>query len=197
MQPTEDADQIFVIIIDETYPPLDEDTWEEDREKYRIALEREFGVSFEDADVGPGADIPAFLTVIATTAIPLWSVLLAAFFFGKPINENLEAWTEIGRKLRTFFGKPVILAQHGASVLAVCAVFDEMGGMPRSLKLLSYRAGFIGDSDDLEQIAPSEKISENPPTLNLGIVCHIFEIEADGQKFRVSVDGKEKNILRL
>lgn len=197
MQPTEASEQIFVIVIDETYPPEDEENWEQEREHYRLNLEEQYRVSFDDADVGPGADIPAFLTVIATTDIPLWSALLAGFFFGKSINENLDAWGEIGRKIKGFFDRPVVLARHGAAVLAVGAVFEEMGGTPTSVKLLSYRVGHIGDSDDLTDVAASNEIRENTPTLNLGYVRHIFEIEADGLRFRVGIEGKDTKVIRL
>ena len=196
MQPTEDASQIFVIVIDETYG-ISEDHWEEESEKYRKALEQEFGVGFSEANVGPGADIPAFLTMIATTSVPLWSVLLGAFFLGKPISENLEGWADIGRRLRRFFAKPVILARHGASVLAVEAVFEEMGGTPKSIILKSYRVGHIGDQQDIEGMERSNEIVENVPTLYLGYSRHIFEIEADGQTFRVIVDGKKTKIFKL
>ncbi|MCV9962602.1 hypothetical protein OIU34_11900 [Pararhizobium sp. BT-229] len=196
MQPNEEIGQIFIIVIDETYGG-DEDTWEEDSERYRVSLEHEFDVHFEEANVGPGADIPAFLTAIATTSVPLWSVLIGAFFLGKPINENLDAWADIGRKIKGFFKRPVVLARHGASVLAVEAVFDEMGGIPKSIHLLSYRPEYMGDLDSLAAIECSDKISENVPTLNLGFILHIFEIEADGQQFRVGVNGKITKVLRL
>lgn len=196
MQPTEQDGQIFVLILDETYGTT-EDDWEEESENYRKSLEEDFGVNFTEENVGPGADIPAFLTVIATTSVPLWSVLIGAFFLGKPISENLNAWADIARKLRSFFARPVILARHGASVLAVEAVFNEMGGMPKTVTLRSYRVGHIGERDSIENLGSSEEICENVPTLNLGYSFHIFEIEADGQKFRVSVDGKETQVHKL
>jgi hypothetical protein len=196
MQPTEDIGQIFIIVIDETYGG-DEDTHEEDSERYRVSLEREFDVRFEEANVGPGADIPAFLTVITATSVPLWSVLIGAFFLAKPINENLDAWADIGRKIKAFFKRPVVLARHGASVLAVEAVFDEMGGIPKSIRLLSYRPEYMGDLGSLAAIERSDEISENVPTLNLGFILHIFEIEADGQQFRVGINGKITKVLRL
>ena len=197
MQPEEGPNEIFVIVDDETYPPRDEENWEQESEEFRISLEKRFGVGFQEVNIGPGADIPAFLTIIATTEIPLWSALIAAFFFGRSINENLEAWRDIASKLRNFFTNKTTLARHGAGVVAIEAVFDEMDGLPKTIKLLSYRAGFIRDSDDLTSVSPSTKIAENVPTLNLGYVRHIFEIEADGQKFRVSVDGSQTKVLRF
>lgn len=196
MQPNEEEGQIFVIVIDETYGG-DEETWEEDSENYRKEIEAEFSTDFAEANVGPGADIPAFLTILTTATVPLWSLLVTAFFLGKPINENLEAWGDIGRKLRGFFGRPVILARHGASVIAVEAVFEEMGGMPKTIQLLVYRPAHIGDTNELLDMEAHNEINETPDTLYLGYCLHVFEIEADGQRFRVSVDGKNTQVLRL
>lgn len=197
MLPTEETDQILLVVLDETYPPTDEDAWEPKSEAYRRGLEEQFGIRFQEANVGPGADIPAFLTILATTSVPLWSVVTAAFFLGKPVNENLTAWQEIGKRLRGFFSRPVILGRHGASVLAVEAVFDEMGGTPKSIRLLSYRPAHIGESQDLTLLSAGTEILENPPTLNLGHVRHVFEIEADGRKFRVGVDGKTAAVIPI
>lgn len=123
--------------------------------------------------------------------------MLAAFFFGKSINENLDAWKDIASKIRALFTKKTTLGRHGAGIVAIEAVFHEMQGIPKSIKLLSYRAGFIADSNDLAAMPPSTDIADNPPTLNLGFVRHIFEIEADGEKFRVSVDGGDTKLLRF
>ncbi|WP_339853126.1 hypothetical protein [uncultured Nisaea sp.] len=195
-QPEEQKSQIFILIVDETYGG-DEETWEEDSERFRRGLECEFDCEFVEANIGPGADIPAFLTIFATTPVPLWTVLLGTFFLGKPINENLAAWSEIGSKVRSFFGRQVILARNGAAAIAVEAVCEEMGGLPKTVRLLSYRAGHIGDGESIGDIPRSDSIQENVPTLNLGYVCHIFEIEADGVLHRVTVDGKKTEVLKL
>lgn len=196
MRQRERAGQIIVLVIDETYGH-EEETWEVESERYRLNLCAEFEADFEESNVGPGADIPAFMTDIATTAIPLWTVLVGAFFLGKPINENLESWSAIGRKIRTFFKRPIILARHGASVLAVEAVFDHIGGLPKLIKLLSYRPMHIGDPEDLTLIERSDELRENTDTINLGYVRHIFEVEADGRMYRVSVDGVKTKVLAI
>jgi hypothetical protein len=196
MQPTEQDGEIFLLVIDETYGG-DEGTYAEDSERYRFGLQSEFGIDFEEANIGPGFDIPAFLTILATTTVPLWSLILGAFFLGKPINENLDAWHAIGKRLRQFFKRPVVLSRNGAAVIAVEAVFEDIGGTPKSLRLCSYRVGHIGDIARLKEAGASQEISAAPPTLNLGLVWHIFEIEADGIMFRVGVDGKATEIIRL
>ncbi|QXT38743.1 hypothetical protein [Gymnodinialimonas ceratoperidinii] len=195
-QPKEESSQIFILIIDETYGG-DDDAWEEESHRFRRSLERDFDCEFAEANIGPGADIPAFLTIIATTTVPIWTVLLGAFFLGKPISENLTAWSEIGGRLRSFFGRQVVLARNGAAAIAVEAVFEELGGLPKTIRLLSYRPGHIGDDERIGDMPQSDSIQENVPTLNLGYVRHIFEIEADGVLHRVTVDGKNTEVLKL
>lgn len=196
MQPTEQADQIFIFVIDETYGG-DEENYENDSEQYRRNLEAEFGTTFVEVNIGPGFDIPAFVTELAATSVPLWTVVVGTFFLGKPISDNLTAWANLGSKIKGYFTKPIVLGRHGASILAVEAVFEEIGGMPKMIRLLSYRAAHISDVDDLVKLKRSNEIEENPPTINLGVICHVFEMEADGQLYRVSVDGKTTEVRKL
>ena len=196
MQPDEQAGQIFVLIIDETYGSGDE-AHAEASERLRCSLEAEFGTEFQEANVGPGADLPAFLTIVSTANVPLWALLLGAFFMGRSINENLDAWSEIARKIKPFFGRRVILARNGAAALAVEAVLEELGGLPKAIRLVGYRPCDIGDKRNLQVSDGNEEIRENPQTLFLGQVLHEFEIEADGLRFRVTVDGKSCSVTRL
>jgi hypothetical protein len=196
MQPNEGDNEIFVLVVDETYGG-DEETYITDSENYRKQLEQDFHVSFVPANIGAGADIPSFLTVIATAAIPVWVVVLSAFFLGKPVNENLSAWREIASKLHRFFSRPVVLSRNGAAVLAVEAVLDEMDGLPKSIHLLSYRAHYAGFGDKLVSLPTSDEIGASPPVLNLGHLQHVFEIDADGTRFRVGVSGKDLELARI
>lgn len=195
MQPTEQADEIFVLVVDETYGG-DESTYSEDSERYRLQLEKEFNVQFAEANIGPGADMPAFLTVLVTTSVPLWSLLLGAFFLGKPINDNLDAWDALGKRLGQFFKRPVYLSRNGAAVLAVEAVLENMDGLPKELQLCSYRISHL-DEREFKRGKPSREIAAAPDTLYLGFIWHIFEIEADGILFRVKVDGRKTKVIRL
>ena len=194
MQPTEKDDAIFLLVVDETYDSGE--TWAQDSERYRLGLEKEFGVNFTEANIGPGADMPAFLTVLSTTTVPLWSVVLGAFFLGKPINDNLDAWHAIGKRLRQFFKRPVYLSRNGAAALAMEAVFEELGGIPKSVRLCGYKISHL-DESEFEEVGELQEISATPETLYLGFIWHIFEIEADGVLFRVRVDGKATKIRRL
>ncbi len=195
MQPDE-GDDIFVLVVDETYG-CDEETYISDSENYRRQLERDFRVTFVPANIGAGADIPSFLTVIATASVPVWVVVLGAFFLGKPINENLTAWREIAAKLRRFFSRPVVLSRNGAAVIAVDAVLEQMGGLPKSIHLVSYRAHYAGFDDKLVSLPKANEIEASPPVLNLGHIQHVFDIEVDGENFRVGVSGKNVELVKV
>lgn len=197
MQPSEGEGQLLVAIVDQTYGVAEDDAWEREREKYRLGLETEFGVPFEEGNIGPSADFPAFITLLQTASIPNWALLISAFFLGKPINDNLSAWREMGQKIRAFFKRPTYLNRQGAAALAVERVFDELGGVPNSIHLLSYRVVHAPESDSLADMNRGDEIAEGPDTLYLGFILHIFEIDADGNVFRVSVDGRNANIVRL
>lgn len=197
MQPQESEAQILVAIVDETYDVAEDDAWERDREEYRLGLEREFGLPFVEGNIGPSADFPAFITLLQTASIPNWVVLVSAFFLGKPIMENWEAWRDMGKRINSFFKRPTYLNRQGAAAIAVDRLFDELGGPPHSLRLLSYRAVPVAERDDLSDTPRVGEIAEAQDTLQLGFIIHIFDVEADGDVFRVSVDGRKTNIVRL
>ncbi len=196
MKRFEDADEIVVAIIDETYGG-DERTYEYDSRQYKISLLQEFAHDFEDSNVGPGADIPAFVTVVRENVLPLLPWLMAVFFSGKPILDNLGAWQQIFFSVRRFFSRPLVLNRNGAAVIAVEAVFKEMGGTPRSLLLKSYRPVGIWEVGDFNKLSGLGLIENGPPILNLGRVFHLFEIEADGIGFLVGINGKEALVRRF
>lgn len=203
MQPLEKHGQLFIIIIDEAYTGTDknfagdEKDYEENSEAFRRQIEQEFGTPFIEANVGPGADVPAFLTILSTAQVPLWTLVLSAFFMGKKINENLDAWRDIGKKVRSFFSREVVLSRHGAAVLAVERVFDEMGGTPKSIELLSYQLGMWGDEEKLDEVEFGKTIDEAGDILYLGMACHLFEIVADGVHFRVGVQNTKVTLIRV
>jgi hypothetical protein len=190
--------QILVAVVDETYGVSEDDTWDSEREKYRLELEAEFKMPFEEANIGPGADLPAFVTLLTGTAtVPVWTLLAAAFFLGKPLNDNLSAWREMGQKLRVFFKRPIYLNRDGAAVIACDTIIDELGHIPTSMRLVSYRINHVAEPDDLASMDRGTEIEEAPRTLYLGFIRHIFEIEADDALFRVGIEGKTAQLLRL
>lgn len=173
------------------------DEWAATEAASKIFLSRirsEFDADFEEANIGPGADLPAFVTVIASNVVPLIPWLMAVFFSGKPIVDNIEAWRTILSKIRPFFRRTIVLNRNGAAVLAMDAVFQDMGGIPKKVVLHGYRPG--SRYDDTKLVAPTE-INDPIPTLNLSMVKHVFHIEADGVSFVVAVDGSKVTAKRV
>lgn len=119
---------------------------------------------------------------------------MAMFFSGKPIIDNIEAWRAILGKIRPFFSRTVVLNRNGAAVLAMDAVFEDMGGIPKTVVLRGYRPAYRYDETKLG--APQE-IEEPAPTLDLSMVKHVFHIEADGISYVVAVDGAKAVAKRI
>ncbi|GAA4717201.1 hypothetical protein H9L13_06840 [Sphingomonas lutea] len=198
LQAFEDEGNILVAVVDKTYGRSEDDEWERDREQFRLALENEFGQRFEDGNIGPGADLPAFLTLLkATTEVPNWIWIAALFFAGKPIQDGLEAWPKLAARLRPLLRIPAYLNRQGAALIAVEAITAELGAEPPSLQLLSYRLLHAGDLASLQEMQRSSEIAPAPATLYLGFVRHVFEIDAGGCIFRVEVEGTNSQTLRL
>ena len=203
-QREEKSEEILIFVVDESYDRIAEyvdwDDYSDERAATEAAsgafldlIKSEFGADFEEANIGPGADIPAFVTVIASNVVPLIPWLMAIFFSGKPIVENIEAWRTILSKIRPFFKRTVVLNRNGSAVLAMDAVFEEMGGIPKTVVLHGYKSDYR--HDDAEPVAPKE-IEAPTQTRNLSMVKHVFYIEADGVSFVVDVDGTKVSAKR-
>lgn len=204
-QPEESAGDILILIIDESYDReedyVDASLFDDEGQlvraasaAYRSELQREFGFVFEEANVGSGADVPAFATYLSENLIPLIPWLMAVFFSARPVVDNLEAWRIIFAYIKRFRTRPVLLGRHGAAVVAVEAVFQEMGGTPKAIQLKGYRTVHrLGE----EGAAIDDRIEAAPSTITLSEVKHIFEIEADGVPFLVVVDGADARANRI
>lgn len=196
-QLTEDDDRILITIQDETYGDAESDAdWEDVREVFRLALEAEHGLPFEDADIGPGASLPAFATLLdpVTGAVAAGIAVLVA---GKPIRDGLDAYLDLAGRLRKFFTRQVFLNRNGASVLALAAVAKETGQLVGAIQLIGYQPQHVLDPDDLSLLDPLTKIDAAPGTIYLGALRHIFEFDIDGVRVRASVEGKTVKTLRL
>ncbi|WP_100366641.1 hypothetical protein [Yoonia maricola] len=95
-------------------------------------IEDEFDRKFEEAINGPSADLPSFVTAVGTNIVPLIPWMIEAFFSEKPLIDIIEAWRDIDKKVTSFSTHSVLLDHNGAAALAVDAVFEELGGIPKS-----------------------------------------------------------------
>ena len=201
----EEPDEVLIFVVDESYDRIDEyvnwddyaDEWAATEAASDVFLElirAEFDADFEEANIGSGADLPAFVTAITSNIVPLIPWLMAIFFSGKPIVDNIGAWRTLLGKIRPFFSRTVVLNRNGAAVLAMDAVFEDMGGIPKNVALHGYKPDSRYDDADLD--APLE-IEDPMPTLNLSAVKHVFHIEADGISYVVAVNGTKVTAKRM
>lgn len=205
-QREEGLEEVLIFVINESYDRIGEYVdWHDYPDEAAATdaasraflgrIEAEFGSEFEEVNVGSGADLPAFVTVITENIVPLLPWLMAVFFSGKPIVENLGAWRTIYEKIRPYFTRITLLNRNGAAVLAVEAVFEDMGGTPKTVVLRGYKPEYPHGDD--EGVEPPEGIENPSPTLNLSMIKHVFQIEADGVAFVVTVDGTNVALKRL
>lgn len=100
-----------------------------------------------ETDIGPGADWPMFLITV--------SALGSAFLLGKQINESLDAWVEIGRKLRRAIER--LRSKHGAVRV------DEDGA---KVLMIEHVAARLWTMDSIElvslQTVPIHEFSARP-----------------------------------
>ncbi|MBD3744583.1 MAG: hypothetical protein IE932_00045 [Sphingopyxis terrae] len=195
-QPCEAPGKLLVAIVDETYGHSEDEEWPVAREVFRLRLEDEYGVSFEDADIGNSASFPAFATLIDMPAA-VYTLLIASLFAGKKLHESLEGYGKIAGSIRRFFKRPLYLGRDGAAALAIEEMLKDKGGTTASIRLLSYRLQHAAEPDDLSAIERSQEIFDAPATLELGFGRHIFEFEVDDRLYRVSVDGRKVKLLHL
>jgi len=204
-QHEEQIDEVLIFVIDESYDRIDEYVnWDDYADEaaatdaasktFLSRIKSEFDADFDEANIGPGADLPAFVTVITSNIVPLIPWLMAVFFSGKPIVDNIEAWRTILSKIKPFFRRTVVLNRNGAAVLAMEAVFEDMGGIPKKVVLHGYKPDYR--YEDAQLVAPTE-IEDPMPTLNLSMIKHVFHIEADGVSFVVAVDGSKATAKRV
>lgn len=191
----EGPEEILVCIIDETYGGEDELDEELSFDRTRRQLETEFSQEFVEVDIAPGAELPAFAVVVQFLS-DHWGHLIAAFFLAKPVSDNLEVYLKAAKSIKKYFSNhSVVLGRNAAAALAVEAVFDDMGGVPKNLECLQY---YWRDSRFSEEFSADQKSLQNAPeTEYLSVAVHVFKIRADGVDYRVEVDGKTVHATRV
>lgn len=196
-QPTETDETILVAVIDETYGRADsDDDWDIAREAFRLELEAEFDLPFEDADIGPGASFPAFATLIAG-AVAIGGGIGSVLMAGKTIEDGIDAYLRLATRIRKLFTRRTYVNRNGAAVLAIEAVAKEVQGLPRSIKILGYAVQSLAEPDEPSDLEPLTEVADAVGTIYLGMVRHIFDIEANGARYRVSVQSQTVKVLPL
>ncbi|MCL6706687.1 hypothetical protein M8R20_06730 [Pseudomonas sp. R2.Fl] len=179
------SERAKVFIIDETYLfSMEDERSAALSSNFMRGLEAEFGAEFYKENIGPGFDIPAFGTVMDV------GVAFFLFFKGAEIIQGWEAWAAAYLKLHRFLHRKPVFDRNAAAVVALDRVIHSIGNPPKSLRLEGYsvETQFTaeGDTASIPMV-----IGEALPDLHLGVSAHVFNITADGRRFRVRVAGSE------
>ena len=117
--------------------------------------------SATDTDIGHGADCPVVLVQIFNNVD--WSQLftlagtIGVFLMGKQINENIDAWIEIGKKFKKLItkNKPERVDEHAAVLLVIDELqrHTQLTGVAISVQIVEFKPvpwgkGILGKRPD-------------------------------------------------
>ncbi|MCA1429364.1 MULTISPECIES: hypothetical protein [unclassified Bradyrhizobium] len=173
---------------------------EDSSARFRDTLVAEFQLPFEETDIGTGASEQAFWTVL-TDAWPVVAAI-AVLFSGKKIEENIEAWQKLFKRLGPFIDRGAIFDREGAAILAMDGLRLALGRLPDTVRLVGYHTdsllNWVNDSPEVWQADRSPVSTIDPPLDQVqGATIHILQIEADGRMFKVVVQGSRVFTMEL
>ena len=134
-QPAEGSGDTFTEGFEIVISNNDEDVYDWEKEEYRpqyveaiadtmadLGVSRE-GIQFERTGVGVGASADA-IALIVFAGITVLAAGKKLFLAGKTINENVEAWMELAKKLRRFLTK--LKADYVSQPFAAALALEEI-----------------------------------------------------------------------
>jgi hypothetical protein len=174
---------ICLAFVDTTYPNFG------DKESFSVNLqsriEFETGYSLTEVDIYPGASGPGWLLQIPLSDLTLTAAAVSAFFSGKLVNENISAWLELARKLRSLFGRPACLSRSAAASIAIDEIMAISGKTKaKEIQLVDYR---IADSR-FEYWKDARSVSTGSTIEPMSVTIHVFELLVDGDCYLAVVD---------
>jgi hypothetical protein len=185
-------DHLFcVLFVDTTYGGDGDEDENNRQEKARI--EKEFSVQLEDVDIHPGASLPAFMLTVNFVVPVIAVAITTAFFKGKNIKENLDAWSDIARGLKRFLRGPVYLNRTSATALAIEELRQYIGDQSKIICLTRYST-FDNRFQQLEDATEQE---ESQRLEVHSCITHVFDFEVDGRKFLAVVEGTDAGVKEL
>lgn len=179
--------EIRVYIPDATYP-LGEEGAEGEllSSAFRRGLEAEYGLTFNQANIGPGFDIPAFVA-----QIPFAAWIGAALVGGKLLEESLDAYLRMYRRLRAFFPRNAVFDRAGSILVGLGRVVAQHEVEIQTLRVLGYKSIQSYIENDRKELGTELGFEADPPSLNLGVITHVIDVEVDGRVYRVFVTGSD------
>lgn len=191
--PLPPPDTLGIYIPDRAYGEGDEETYSDRSASFRQELEEEHGLSFHETNIGPGADLPAFVTFL-TYAAP---TAVAVFFLGKHIEDGIDGWQRLAERVRAFRKHNPSYDRQAATVVAIDKILDHFGRLPSKIVLVGYQAFHIADAEEVAALNAVKEIGGESHPLNLSMVIHVFQIAADDRHFIVSINGNTVSIREI
>ena len=188
------AEEIQIFIPDLSYDNLDYqgDLDEvEASKKFQQELEAKLSRKVIEANIGAGADCPAFLLELLEYK-EVAAGLLAIFFLGKPIKENCNAWVSIGKKIADIIkGTGGYLNRIAAFLYALVKVQAEIKEDIKSLKLIEYKSVDGRSEYSWEQIESDcvNGFSDKPSDEFISIQVHYFKVVVNEVTIELLVKG--------
>lgn len=145
------------------------------------------------ANIGAGADWPAFLAEIIPSIIPHAPLYapLALFFMGKKINENMDAWISIGEKLYRLLQLTGGWLNRGAALIVSLFKIKEEIGDIHSIEIIQYEAIDGRFVDNWENTNPERRlaISEDLANEYRGGQIHYFRMMINNTEVEAIIHG--------
>ena len=110
----------------------------------------------------------------------------------------LEVWIRAAKTIRCYFVRPdIVLGRNAAAALAIEAVFEDMGGIPKTIECVGYHWRDRRFSEDEIDTSERQKIERGPRTEYLSMAIQVFKIRADRVEYEVIIDGKSVSARRI
>jgi hypothetical protein len=166
--------------------------------KFKKELESRLQLSVRDADIGSGASFPSFLIELQEHSIILSGIGL--FFLGEKINNNIEAWLSIGRKIAIFVKETGGYFNRSAAFLfGLVEMRKNIASEMEYIKLIGYKAvdgRFIIDLKNLE-FSSDGVIDKDVSEQKIGGSVHCFKLEIDSQLYEMFVNKSEVRVKKI
>jgi hypothetical protein len=162
---------------------------------FRKEPEVEYGEKVRFASIGTGAAMASYFVELVSDP---YRAVVTLFFAGKALKEGFEAWGWMYERLPKFFHRRPTFDREGAAALVYNAVVEKLDGIPNSYKLKGFatqhRLAYL-HLKNLPDPGPLTAIEPDRDRVERAVV-YVFQVEADGRDFRVTVDGHNVKFLQ-
>lgn len=180
-------DDLVCIFFEDTSYPLNGDS-EFASSRLATVIQSETGLELDEVDIAPGYSLPAWLAEIDPNSVITGGLLIGAFFQGKNILKNLDAWAQLASRLKALIFRKVFLNRTAAASLALDELLAQLDFDPQSeVSLISYTAYDRRYQWNEGQISNEANVRVEYQAF----VIHAFEFKVDEGVYLVVVDGKD------